>query len=323
MCRMTDITDKNNFSEKELTGLIREKALGLGFNAFGVTPAYPLDVEKEQLSAAILEKRTALMDYLHNSLDIRANPALYLENAASVIMVLISYYPERIQNQACSFKVTRYAYGKDYHIVIKKKLEELLEYAQSLVTGLKGKYFVDSAPVLEKAWAQRCGLGWRGKNTLVINEKLGSFCYLGGIITNTKLEYDQPEEDKCGSCRKCMDACPAGALAAPHKLDASKCISYHNIENRKDLLPGLSTYHGWIYGCDICQEVCPWNNDIPHSTEPAFGIKVFIERSEDKAWLNLDEENFNAIFSDSAVKRCGYEKLMKNIWQEEQNSKLL
>lgn len=293
--------------------LIKAKALSLGFSAVGIARAERLELEKERLSAAIRESRTTGMDYLKNTLDTRTDPSLFLDHAASVIMVLINYYPEKKQNPDCSFKVAKYTYGRDYHLVIKEKLQILLEFIQNLVGSANGKIFADSSPVLEKAWAVKCGLGWIGKNSLLINEKYGSFCFIGGIITDLELEYDHPVEEKCGYCHKCVDNCPTSALIAPYRLDATSCITFHNIENRKNLVPDLPDYHGWIYGCENCQDICPWNHNLRPATETAFHINPFIETATDEDWMALENDSFKEIFNESTLLRSGFERIMKLI----------
>ena len=294
--------------------IIKSEAKSLGFYDCGISKAEPLKKEAEYLKKWIAEKRQGEMQFMENYFDKRTNPTKLVENAKSVISVIYNYFPKELQKEN-TYKISKYAYGKDYHFIVKRMLKSLLSTIQGKIPEeLNGRVFVDSAPVMDKVWAQKAGLGWIGKNTNLISRKYGSFVFIGEIITDIELSYDKPIKDYCGSCRKCLDACPTGALTAPYEIDASKCISYYTIEKKGDLPENMEgKFKDWIFGCDICQDVCPWNlRQIPHN-EPEFEPHTDLLNLSKPDWEKLSREHFNEIFRKSAVKRTKYQGLKRNI----------
>lgn len=296
------------------TSLIKTKALELGFDSCGISKAEFLEDEAKRYESWLKQNKNGQMYYLENNFDCRLDPRLLLEGAKSVISLLINYYPEKKQGEKCSYKISKYAYGVDYHVVIKEKLKTLIEYISSTIGEISVRPFVDSGQVMEKAWAAKSGLGWIGKNSLLITKK-GSFYFIGDLITDLDLEYDTPlKTDICGSCTKCIEACPTKAIDKAYSLDATKCISYLTIE-LKDKIPQefKGKWENWIYGCDICQDVCPWNKFAVPNNEPQFNPVPNIMNKSTKDWEQLDEEKFRELFRNSAVIRSKYKGLMRNI----------
>ncbi len=248
--------------------------------------------------------------------DLRCDPGKFASWARSVIMVLQNYYPSAGQNDPSAPVISRYAYGHDYHSVINKKLKKLLGFIRSEIGPCRARTFIDTSPILEKSLAQRAGLGWQGKNSILISKKYGSFFFIGGIITDLELEYNQvPAKDYCGNCRLCIDACPTLALISPHILDARKCISYLTIENRTGGLPAELKPHirNRVFGCDICQEVCPWNRKaIPHSEPELVPVPGLLEMSRDD-WYSLDAKKFTTLFRDTPFERLKFNGLRRNL----------
>jgi len=246
--------------------------------------------------------------------DKRTDPAKLVTDAKSVISVILNYYPGKVKVDKKKPQISKYALGRDYHKVVKGKLKKLFTFIQNINPKVKGRYFVDSAPVMEKAWAARSGLGWIGKNSNLINKKYGSFIFIGELIVDIDLEYDKPAKDFCGNCTRCIDACPTGAIIADRVIDSGKCISYQTIEEKTRIDENLKgKFKNWIFGCDICQDVCPWNKELKPTSEPDFmPRKNILELSSDE-WKNLDEEKYNKLFSGSAVKRAGFSRLKRNI----------
>ena len=293
---------------------IKTAALKLGFSFCGIALAEPLENKRGYYSAFIKEKRHGNFQYLETNLEKRIDPGLILEDAKSVISVLMNYYPPEFLPEEDNNVIAKYAYGKDYHAVLKKKMNDLIDFLNAEYPGFKAKAFVDSGHVMEKTWAQQAGVGWQGKNTLLINKNSGSFFFIGIIFTNLELDPDQPERDHCGECRRCVEACPTGALFKPYQLDISLCISYHTIENKNDIPAELKDkFKNRIFGCDICQDVCPYNKFAsPHNESdflPSAGLKMM--RKDD--WINLKEEQFDELFRGSCIERTGYKKLMSTI----------
>ena len=252
---------------------------------------------------------------MENHFEKRTDPRKLFENAKSVISVLYNYFPKTIIPEDNNYKISKYAYGKDYHFVIKRKLNELIEYIRKEVGEINARAYVDSAPVLDRAWAARAGLGWIGKNTNLITKERGSFFFIGEIITDLELHYeDKPIPKNCGHCTKCIEACPTHALR-PYEVNANKCISYLTIENKDEKLPEdlKGKFNDWIFGCDICQDVCPWNQKSEPHNEPAFEPVEELLKLRKSEWENLSEEEFRKIFKDSPVKRTKYKGLMRNI----------
>lgn len=253
------------------------------------------------------------MSYMENHFDKRLDPTKLVDGAKSVISLLLNYYPEQTQNPE-SYKISKYAYGRDYHFVIKEKLRELLHSIHTEIGEVDGRAFVDSAPVLDKAWAAKSGLGWIGKNSNLLTQKTGSFYFIAELIIDLELEYDHPVTDHCGTCTACLDACPTQAIVAPYVVDGSKCISYFTIE-LKDNLPHemKGKFDDWMFGCDVCQDVCPWNRFSKPHREPLFDARPELLSMSKKDWDEITEETFRRVFKDSPVKRTKFDGLKRNI----------
>ncbi|SIT91347.1 tRNA epoxyqueuosine(34) reductase QueG [Pontibacter indicus] len=304
------------------TYLIKQKAQELGFMYCGVSKADFLEEEAPRLENWLKQNMHGQMHYMENHFDKRLDPRLLVEGAKSVVSLLLNYYPEKENQQTGedTYKVSKYAYGTDYHFVIKDKLKTLLQYINEEIGEVGGRCFVDSAPVLDKAWAKKSGLGWVGKNSNLIAPQVGSFFFIAELIIDLELEHDGPIKDYCGSCTRCLDACPTDAIVAPYVVDGSKCISYFTIE-LKDQLP--QEMHGkfgnWIFGCDICQDVCPWNRFSKPHQEPAFEAHPQLKEMKKSDWEEITQEVFSQLFKKSAVKRTGYNGLLRNIRFVEQS----
>jgi epoxyqueuosine reductase len=297
----------------ELTSKFKSKAKEIGFDFIGISKAEELTSEALDLEKFLSEKRHGSMQWLENNFDKRIDPTKLFQGAKSVVSFGLNYYPEALQTQN-TYKISKYAYGRDYHKVLKKKLIELVKWLQSEVGDVNARAFVDSAPVMDKAWAKRSGLGWIGKHTNLINRNLGSFFFIGEIITDVEFECDGPIKDYCGTCTKCIDACPTDALTDPYKIDATKCISYLTIELKENIATEFkSKMEDWIFGCDICQDVCPWNKNSKPNFEIDFKPKPNILNYSKYDWENITEEIFNLTFSGSAVKRTKFSGLKRNI----------
>ena len=294
--------------------MLKSEAKRLGFYDCGISKAEPLKKEADNLRQYLEENRHGEMQFMENYFEKRTDPGKLFDSAQSVISVIYNYFPKQIQKEN-TYKISKYAYGKDYHFVLKRKLKSLLSFLQKIYPEeVNGRVFVDSAPVMDKVWAKKSGLGWIGKNTNLISRKYGSFVFIGEIITDIELNYDTPIKDYCGSCRKCLDACPTGALTEPYRIDASKCISYFTIEKKGELPQSMKgKFEDWIFGCDICQDVCPWNiRQIPHQ-EPEFEPHSDLLKLTKPDWEQLSKDHFNEIFRKSAVKRTKYQGLKRNI----------
>jgi epoxyqueuosine reductase len=303
------------FSAKEKhTQLIKKKAEALGFDFCGISKAEKLEEEESNLETWLARGYQGKMSYMENHFDKRLDPSKLVEGAKSVITLLYNYYPGPEQESPSTLKVAKYAYGKDYHFVVKDKLKTFFTFLQEEIGEINGRVFVDSAPVMERQWAAKSGLGWLGKNTLLINKTHGSFFFLAELILDLELKYDGPIKDYCGTCTKCLDACPTGALTEAGILDASKCISYFTIE-LKDAIPAEfnDTYENWIFGCDICQDVCPWNRFSKKHKEPEFEKSKGVEAVTTDGWIDITEEVFRKLFKDSPIKRTKYQGLKRNI----------
>lgn len=303
-----------NSTTAKYSQFIKAEALRLGFMSCGISKVEFLEQEAPRLEKWLSENRNGKMQYMENHFDKRLNPALLVDGAKSVVSLLLNYYPEQTQRQD-SFKISKYAYGQDYHHVIKEKLKELLHSIQENIGEVGGRVFVDSAPVLDKAWAQKSGLGWVGKNTNLISKKVGSFFFVAELIIDLELEYDNPTlTDHCGSCTRCIDACPTEAIIAPYVVDGSKCISYFTIELKENIPQEVKgKFDDWIFGCDICQDVCPWNRfSAPHS-ESLLNPKEELLSFSKQDWLDITEETFSKVFQKSAVKRTKFEGFKRNI----------
>ena len=299
-----------------LSRWIIAEAEQLGFDACGIAQATALEEESANMEQWLEARHEGEMGYLTRNKEKRYDPRLLVEGTKSIVTVLYNYYPKQRLAEADNFKIAKYAYGTDYHDVLKRKMRQLLERIETQTGRLENvRAFVDSAPVLDRAWAVRCGLGFIGKNTTLIHPKKGSFFFIGHLFLPIALETTgQPLPNRCGRCTKCLDACPTGALESPFHIDARKCISYLTIEYKGDLTGQDPTkFKDWIYGCDICQDVCPYNRFSLPNTEPEFqpSEKLLSMRKTD--WKNLNQADFGALFKHSAMKRAGYEGLKRNI----------
>jgi len=298
----------------EIVQFIKDKAKALGFDGCGIASSVVLGKDIDYLQKWLAEQKHGNIKYLEKNIEQKADPKKLLGNAKSVIALIQSYNPSKKQDESAFYKIAKYAYGNDYHAVMKNKAVELIQKLQTKVKTAEFRIFVDSNTILEKAWAARCGLGWIGKNSLLINKKKGSFVFICIILTDLVLEYDEMHEDHCGNCNACLVACPVGAIEKPFQLNASKCIAYHTIEDAStEDIENKGYTKGWIYGCDICQDICPWNKDIPFTKEKDFKPNPDLVNMKKKEWEELNEKTFEKLFKDSAVHRIGFEKLKKNI----------
>ncbi len=295
------------------TKLIKQKALEFGFISCGISKAGFLEEEAPKLEKWLYSSMQAGMGYMENYFDKRLNPTLLVEGSKSVISILYNYYPETKQIDD-SYKIAKYAYGNDYHEVIKNKLNLFFSELQNEIGEFSARVFVDSAPIMERAWAKKSGLGWIGKNTNLITKKTGSFYFIAEIILDLELVYDLATTDHCGSCNACIDACPTNALVAPYVLDSKKCISYLTIENKEKISGEFKNQlNDWIFGCDICQDICPWNKFSAPNKEKAFNINSVIQNYTKGNWIDINELNFNESFKKSPLKRTKFKGLERNI----------
>jgi epoxyqueuosine reductase len=301
-------------SISERTILIKRWAAELGFAACGISRAEFLDAEAPVLERWLQQGLNADMEYMANHTEKRLDPRQLMPGAKSVLTLMVNYYPPETQPETAPYKISKYAYGRDYHRVIKKKLKKLTQLIRAGIGDVKTRSCVDSAPILEKAWAVRAGLGWIGKNSVLFTPRAGSFHFLAELLLDIELEYDQPMADHCGTCRQCIDACPTEAIVEPYLIKTSKCISYHTIENIESIPAEMKgKYKSWIFGCDICQDICPFNRFSKPHQEPRFIPHPGIFKMTRDEWRNLSEERFDELFRGSAVKRIKYEGLMRNI----------
>ena len=300
--------------KEQHTRFLKDKAYELGFQMVGVSKAGFMDEEAKRLEEWLNLNYHGEMGYMANHFDKRVDPSLLVPGAKSVVSLLYNYYPSELQNPDAP-KLAKYAYGKDYHYVIKYKLKELMKLLQAEIGEVSGRVFVDSAPVLERDWAKRSGLGWIGKNTMLINPKKGSFFFLAELITDLDLVPDGPMKDYCGTCTRCIDACPTDAIAPEgYYMDGSKCISYLTIELRENIPPSFKgKMENWMFGCDICQDVCPWNRFSTPHTEPDFNPAEDLLDMSSGDWEELTEEVFKQVFKKSAVKRTKFSGLKRNL----------
>ena len=288
----------------------------LGFDACGVACATALEKESALMEQWLADEHEGEMGYLTRNKEKRYDPRLLVEGTKSIVTVLYNYFPKQQIGDHGRYKIAKYAYGADYHDVLKRKMRQLLERIEAQTGKLEGcRVFVDSAPVLDRAWAVRCGLGFIGKNTTLIHPKKGSFFFIGHLFLPLELEETgTPLANRCGRCTRCIDACPTGALEAPFQIDARKCISYLTIEY-KGSLEGHNPerFNGWMYGCDTCQDVCPYNRFALPNMEPEFQPSEQLLAMKEEDWKRLDKEGFEALFKHSAMQRAGYEGLKRNI----------
>jgi epoxyqueuosine reductase len=302
-------------NRSSLSDAIRRQAHSLGFDACGFARADSLHNERSHLINWFSQGMQADMHYIERSLDKRTDPSLVLDEAKSIIVLLTKYFNGGEELAHMPLRIARYAMGKDYHAVIGGKLSSLFDFIQSADRDIQGKVFVDSGPVLEKAWAGRAGVGWIGKNSLVLNKDHGSFVALGVVLIDRELEYDEPLHDACGTCRKCIDACPTGAIVSDRVIDARKCIAYNTIERKGPFDSSTPTWKHWIFGCDICQEACPWNHKQALTLHPEFYARKELLNMSLEEWKNLDKAKFERLFEDTAMKRTGFDALSRNIRQ--------
>ena len=323
------------------TLFIKQKALELGFDFCGISKADFLEEEAPRLENWLKNNMQGQMSYMANHFDKRLNPTLLVEGAKSVVSLLFNYFPEKDFNKDLSkeksnkstenqqenpeenpekspFKISKYAYGEDYHFVVKERLKLLLEAIKQEIGEVEGRAFVDSAPVMDKAWAKKSGAGWIGKNANLINKNKGSFFFIAELIIDLKLDYDAPTKDYCGTCTRCIDACPTAAIVAPYVVDGSRCISYFTIELKEQIPKNVAgMFDNWVFGCDICQDVCPWNRfSTPHKTPefaPNDDFTQLLTNSDKKDWLEITDETFKKVFKKSALKRTKLEGLKRNI----------
>ena len=292
------------------------EAEAIGFDACGIASAKALDEESALVEQWLDEGREGEMGYLTRNQEKRYDPRLLVEGTKSIVTVLYNYFPKQQIGDNGHYKIAKYAYGADYHDVLKRKMRQLLERIETQTGKLEGtRIFVDSAPVLDRAWAVRCGLGFIGKNTTLIHPKKGSFFFIGHLFLPLELEETgKTMANHCGRCTKCIDACPTGALEAPFQIDARKCISYLTIEYKGNL-EGYDPkrFNGWMYGCDTCQDVCPYNRFSLPNIEPEFQPSEQLLAMKEEDWKSLDKVGFEALFKHSAMQRAGYEGLKRNI----------
>ncbi|NYJ26889.1 tRNA epoxyqueuosine(34) reductase QueG [Allomuricauda sp. ARW1Y1] len=295
------------------TQLIKAEAKRLGFLSCGISKAGFLEEEAPRLEKWLNQNMHGEMQYMENHFDKRLDPTKLVEGSKSVISLLLNYFPSEQQNPD-SYKISKYAYGMDYHFVIKDKLKNLLHFIQEEIGEVHGRAFVDSAPVLDKAWAAKSGLGWIGKNSNLLTQQVGSFYFVAELIVDLELEYDAPVTDHCGTCTACIDACPTEAIVQPYVVDGSKCISYLTIELKNEIPSEFqSKLDDWMFGCDVCQDVCPWNRFSKSHREPLFDPNPELLSFTKKDWEEITEDVFKKVFQKSAVKRTKLSGLRRNI----------
>jgi epoxyqueuosine reductase len=300
-------------NKEKYTKLIKAESKRLGFLSCGISKAGFLEEEAPRLENWLNKNHQGQMSYMENHFDKRLNPTLLVEDSKSVISLLLNYYPSEFQNTD-TYKISKYAYGQDYHFVIKEKLKELLNTIQTEIGEVSGRVFVDSAPVLDKAWAAKSGLGWIGKNSNLITQKVGSFYFIAEIIIDLDLEYDNAVTDHCGTCTACIDSCPTEAIVSPYVVDGSKCISYFTIELKENIPTEMKgKFDDWAFGCDVCQDVCPWNRFSKPHNEPLLNPNIELLSYSKKDWEEITEDVFSKVFKKSAIKRTKLEGIKRNI----------
>ena len=294
--------------------MIKNEAKRLGFLSCGISKADFLEEEAPRLEQWLNKNMHGEMHYMENHFDKRLDPTKLVEDSKSVVSLLLNYFPSNEPQDKTAPKISKYAYGDDYHFVIKEKLKRLLEFIYEEIGEVSGRAFVDSAPVLDKAWAAKSGLGWVGKNSNLITKDTGSFYFIAELIIDLPLNYDNPTTDHCGTCTACIDACPTKAIVDPYVVDGSKCISYFTIELKNELPSSMKgSFDNWMFGCDICQDVCPWNRFSKAHSEPLFNPKDKLLSMSKSEWEEITEELFQEIFKKSAVKRTKFSGLTRNI----------
>jgi epoxyqueuosine reductase len=297
------------------TNFIKTKAKELGFFYCGISEAGFLESESKRLESWLKNDYQGNMNYMNNHFDKRLDPRLLVDDAKSVVSLLLNYYPNEVQKEEDSPKISKYAYGADYHFVIKDKLKTFMKAIHENIGEVGGRVFVDSAPVMDKAWAAKSGIGWVGKNSNLIHPKHGSFFFIAELILDLKLLPDGPIKDYCGTCTRCIDACPTDAIVEPYVVDGSKCISYLTIELKDEIIPSYfkGKMDNWMFGCDICQDVCPWNRFSTPTKENAFDPHEKLVQMNKADWEDLTEDIFKELFKKSAVKRTKFKGLTRNI----------
>ncbi|MBU2950506.1 tRNA epoxyqueuosine(34) reductase QueG [Tamlana agarivorans] len=300
-------------NKSKYTQRIKAEAKRLGFLSCGVSKAQFLEEEAPRLEKWLNNNMNGEMRYMENHFDKRLDPTKLVEGSKSVVSLLLNYYPEEKQNDT-SFKISKYAYGTDYHFVIKDKLKSLLHFIQDDIGEVEGRAFVDSAPVLDKAWAAKSGLGWIGKHSNLLTQQVGSFYFIAELIIDLDLEYDARVTDHCGTCTACIDACPTQAITEPYVVDGSKCISYFTIELKENIPTAFKgKFDDWMFGCDVCQDVCPWNRFSKPHNEPLFNPHPELLAMSKKDWDEVTEDTFKKVFKKSPVKRTKFLGLKRNI----------
>lgn len=302
-------------SPEQNASTIKRLAQQVGFNHCGISKAGFLEEEAPRLERWLKAGRHGEMSYMENHFDKRLDPTKLVPGAKSVVSLLLNYFPEKTQSDPSAPKISKYAYGKDYHFVIKDRLKELMFLVEEEIGAVEGRVFVDSAPVLDKAWAAKSGLGWIGKHSNLINKGMGSFFFIAELILDLELEPDGPVTDHCGTCTRCIDACPTDAITDAYLVDGSKCISYFTIELKDEVLPQemKGKFENWAFGCDICQDVCPWNRFSKPLTEKGLSAKTDLLGLSENEWHEMTEEVFQELFRKSAVKRTKYKGLKRNL----------
>lgn len=294
--------------------MIKSEAIRLGFDACGIAKAEYLKEEAMHLKYWLDHKLYGGMNFMKNYFDKRVDPTKLFEEARSVISVVLNYNTGKVRKDKSAPLISKFALGKDYHIVIRRKLTQLLKFIEANIKNTKGRAFVDTAPLLERAWAARAGLGWIGKNSILISKEHGSFVFIGTLLINIVLKYDSPVKDFCGNCNKCIEACPTNAIIKPKLLDATKCISYLTVEHKLSIPDKFKRkFQGYIFGCDICQDICPWNENIKrYYIQDLNPIPKLLEMTK-KEWYNLQESCFTDIFRDSPIRRIKFSTIKRNI----------
>lgn len=307
----------NSLIQKDkYAGIIKSRAKTLGFDFCGIAKAEFLEEEAPRLEAWLNQNYHGQMAYMANHFDKRLDPTKLVEGAKTVVSLIYNYYPnQKLSEDKEDLKIAKYAYGKDYHFVIKDKLKSFLLQLKDEIGEINGRAFVDSAPMMERQWAQKSGLGWLGKNSLLLNRQMGSFFFLAELVLDIEASPDEPmTKDYCGTCTKCIDACPTDAIIQNGVVDGSKCISYFTIELKEQIPQEMKgKFENWIFGCDICQDVCPWNSFSKPHQEPQFNPHPDLKEFDKKDWLEITEETFQKVFSKSPVKRTGYNGFLRNI----------
>jgi len=305
----------NNQARHEFAQKLKQMALEQGFDACGISKIEALTNERAYLKKWLAKGFHGDMGYMERNIEKRTDPSVLVEGAQSVISVLLNYYPEEQLPESSHYKISKYAYGTDYHYIIKEKLQHLMDYIEQEFPGTPMRMFTDSAPVLDKSWAIRSGLGWMGKHSLLINKQMGSFFFIGEIIVGLDLQADAPyEKDYCGTCTKCIEACPTDAITEAYVLDAKKCISFLTIEAKQDVpVEFKDQLNNWIFGCDICQDVCPWNSKAKPSSEAAFRLSDDLLLMKKEDWEQMDKLKFNQLFKNSPIKRGGFKRLKATV----------